>query len=213
MFNVKNVFVDQSIKFIDDRPLKALKGQNIFSIDLRKLHRQIANRYPQIAQLRIIRQLPDTIMVLAKKRNILLQIQAHNKYLVVDTEGVIMFYVAAPLPFPLVRGIPLERSRIVLGTVSSIKELNLIVELFKQLKAHPHTSRLKVLTVEASNLSKIELTVMPNIQIIIDQDDLASKVDMLEILFQNGKINWGQVKYIDIRFKEPIINTNNTDSP
>jgi hypothetical protein len=49
---------------------------------------------------------------------------------------------------------------------------------------------------------------MPNIQIMIDQDQLTDKVDMLEILFQNGKINWGQVKYIDIRFKEPIIKEN-----
>ncbi len=206
MFDVKDVLVDQSIRFIDERPLKALKGENIFSIDLKRLHRQIVHQYPQIAQLRIVRQLPNTIKVLAKKRDILLQVQTKGKYLIVDTEGVTMFYTGQPLSVPLVRGVPIERRQVVLGTASSMKELNLVVNLFHQLKSHPYTSRLRVLSVEAGNLSKVAFTVMPNIQIIIDEDDLAAQVNMLEILLQNGKVNWGQVKYIDIRFREPIIN-------
>lgn len=208
MFNVKEVMVDQSISFIDHSPLKELKGQNIFSIDLTKLHKQISNQYPQIAQLRVVRIMPDTIKVLAKKRDILLQLQVRNKFLIVDTEGVTMFYTATPVPFPVIKGLPLDKIKIVLGTPSNVKELNLVVELLKQLKMHPNTSHLKVLTIDAGNLSKIQMMVMPNIQIIIDQDQLTDKVDMLEILFQNGKINWSQVKYIDIRFKEPIIKEN-----
>lgn len=206
MFNVKNVMVDQSISFIDYRLIKELKGQNIFSVDLGKIHKQIASRYPQISQLRVVRQLPDTIEILAKKREALLQVQAHNKFLIVDTEGVTMFYTVSPIPLPLVKGIPLERSRVVMGAVSNIKELNSMVELLKQLKLHPNTSKLRIASIDAANLSKIELFVLPAIQIIIDQEDLNSKVDMLEILLQNGKINWSQVKYVDIRFKEPIIN-------
>ena len=208
MFNVKEVMWDQSISFMDPKPLNELKGQNIFRVDLVKLHQRISNKYPQISQLSVVRQLPDRIEVLAKKRDILLQLVAHNKFLIVDTEGVTMFYTGSPVPFPVVRGIPIEKSRIVLGAPSTSKELNLVVDLLRQLKSHPHTSRLRVMSIEAGNLSKIQLLVMPNIQIIIDQDSLAAKVDMLEILFQNGKINWGQVKYIDIRFKEPIINEN-----
>lgn len=212
MFDVKDVLVDKSISFIDNRPLKALIGQNIFSVDLTKLHKQIASQYPQIAQLSVLRQLPDTIKVSAKKRDIFFQVQApHNKFLIVDTEGVTMFYTASALPFPLVHGIPLERNKIVMGAPSTIKELNLVGDLLKELKSHPNTSKLRVTSIDVSNLSKIELTVMPNIQIIIDQDALNAKVDMLEILFQNGKINWGQVKYIDVRFKEPIINEGSPD--
>ncbi|MBI3602284.1 MAG: hypothetical protein HY209_05260 [Candidatus Omnitrophica bacterium] len=209
LFDVKQVLVDQSISFIDHRPLKALKGQNIFSVDLAKLHRHIAAEYPQIAMLRIVRQLPDTIKVLAKKRDILLQVQVHGKYLVVDTEGVSMFYTSQALAFPVVRGVPFERNKVVLGVASSIKELNLVVELFGQLKLYPHTRQLKVIMVEAGNVSKIELTVMPHVQIIIDQEDLAAKINMLELLLQKGKINWSQIKYIDVRFKEPIISENN----
>ena len=208
MFNVKDVKVDQSISFIDHRPLTQLKGQNIFSVDLVKLHRLIASQYPQISQLRVVRQMPDTIMVLAKKRDILLQVQVRNKFLIVDTEGVTMFYTAVPLAFPIIKGISLDKVKITLGTTPNIKEVNLVVDLIKLLKSHPNTSRLRIVSIDAGNLSKIQLLVMPNIQIMIDQEQLSDKVDMLEILFQNGKINWSQVKYIDIRFKEPIIKEN-----
>ena len=206
IFDIKEVMVDQSISFIDTQPLVALKGQNIFSVDLEKIHQHISNRYPQISQLRITRQFPDTVKVLAKKRDVLLQIQTGNKFLIVDTEGVTMFYTAVPLAYPRVHGIPLQGHKVTLGTVSSIKELSFAVRLLTLLKSHPHTSRLKVISLDAGNLSKLELMVMPNIKIIIDQEDLPQKVDMLELLLQNGKINWNNVKYVDIRFKEPIIN-------
>lgn len=206
MFKVKDVLVDQSISFIDSKILTGLKGQNIFSIDLNKIHKRISEQYPQISQLSVIRQMPDTIKVLAKKREILFQVQAHNKFLIVDNEGVTMFYTASPLAYPLVKGVPLQRYKVILGLVAPIKEIALTAELLKQLKSHPHTNRLRVITVDAANLSKIELTVMPNIKIIIDQEDLSQKVGMLDIILQNGKINWKNVKYVDIRFKEPIIN-------
>ena len=206
MFDIKDIKVDQSISFIDAKLLTGLKGQNIFSVDLNKIHQRISNQYPQISQLRVMRQLPDSIIVLAKKRDIFFQVQAHNKILIVDTEGVTMFYTAQPMAFPMVIGVPLQRSKVTLGLPSTIKEISIACELLKQLKAHEHTSRLKVISMQVSNLSKIEMTVMPNIQLIIDQDDLVQKVEMLEFLFQNGKINWNNVKYIDVRFKEPIIN-------
>lgn len=208
LFNIKDVMIDQSISFIDHRPLMRLKGQNIFSVDTNKLHRQLSQQYPQISQLRVVKQMPDIIMVLAKKRDVLLQFQVKHRYLVVDTEGVTMFYAPSPLSVPLVKGLALENVRIILGASSNVKEVNLMVDLIRQFKAHPQTSRLKIVAVDASNLSKIQLTVMPNIQIITDQEDIARKIDMLEILLNNGKIKWNQVKYIDLRFKEPIIKEN-----
>jgi cell division septal protein FtsQ len=212
IFGIKEVLVDKSISFIDHRPLKDLVGQNIFTADLKRIHRNIASKYPQISQLSVVRQLPDTVKVLAKKREILLQVVVTgNKFLVVDTEGVTMFYTNAPLPFPLAKGIPLDRTKIILGGPSTIKELNLVVDLLKELKSHPNTSKLRIISVDATNLSKVKLHVKPNIYIIIDQEAFSAKVSMLEILFQNGKVNWSRVKYIDVRFKEPIINETNPE--
>src|SRR5258708_5029325 len=68
LFAVRDVLIDTSIQFIDVDQLRRLKGQNIFKVDIAKLHARIKAQYPQISQLRVMRQLPDRIKVLAKKR-------------------------------------------------------------------------------------------------------------------------------------------------
>ena len=95
MFEIKDVMIDRSIGFIDLRALKDLKGTNIFKVDIKKIDRQIAQRYPYIAQLRVVRQLPDRILILAKKREPLMQIYYKKKYLLLDTEGVALYYTLA----------------------------------------------------------------------------------------------------------------------
>ncbi len=115
LFAVKDVMIDKSIQFINLRALKQLKGSNIFKIDIKKLDRQITQEYPYIAQLRVVRQLPDRIMILAKKREPLMQIYFKGKFLLVDKEGVALYYSAQPADLPQVHGIPLERNWPVLG--------------------------------------------------------------------------------------------------
>src|ERR1700689_29081 len=98
LFEIKEVMIDRSIQFIDQRSLKDLKGQNIFKVDINKVDSQIAARYPYIAQLRVVRQLPDRILVLDKKREPLMQIYFKKKYLTLDTEGVALYYTLQPMP-------------------------------------------------------------------------------------------------------------------
>ncbi len=205
IFTVKEVFIDASIQFIDARLLKQLKGRNIFLVDINKLHRQIALQYPQIAQLKIERQLPDRIMVKAKKRVGLLQVHGQGKYLVIDTEGVSLAYVKEPVAFPIVYGVPLERTRVVLGAPVAGRELNTVVRILREFKSRGRLSSLRVTAVEAGNLSKIDLTVGKTAHIILDEDKLVFKIDMLEMLLIQNRLDFNQIKYIDVRFKEPII--------
>ena len=115
LFEVKDVMIDKSIQFIDLRALKDLKGTNIFKIDIKKIDSQIAQQYPYIDQLRVVRQLPDRILILAKKREPLMQIYFKKKYLLLDTQGVALYYTLQPAPLPQVYGIPLERDWLFLG--------------------------------------------------------------------------------------------------
>ena len=94
LFEIKDVMIDRSIQFIDLHVIlrRTLKGSNIFKIDINKIDRQIAQRYPYIAQLRVVRQLPNRILILAKKREPLMQIYFRQKYLILDAEGVALYY-------------------------------------------------------------------------------------------------------------------------
>ena len=204
-FEIKDVLIDRSIQFIDLRSLKDLKGKNIFKMDIRKIDRQIAQRYPYIAELRVVRQLPDRILILAKKREPLMQVYFRKKYLTIDQEGVALYYTLQPLALPQVSGIPLEREWMFLGGHIEGPELSKAVLILNSFKASPYLKRWRIHSVEVGNLSKIDLAVGENMHVILDQEDTQDKIGMLQMLIAANKINLNQVKYIDLRFKEPVI--------
>ena len=211
LFEVKEVMIDRSIQFIDLRSLKDLKGSNIFKVDIRKVDRQIAQRYPYIAQLRVVRQLPDRLLILAKKREPLMQIYFKKKYLILDTEGVALYYTLQPAILPQVYGIPLERDWLFLGGHIRGQELGKVVDILSMFKNSPYLKRWRIHAVQAGNLSKIDLAVGENMHVILDQDDTQDKIELLQMLISSNKIDLNKVKYIDLRFKEPVIANNIED--
>jgi cell division septal protein FtsQ len=211
MFEVKDVMIDRSIQFIDLRALRDLKGANIFKVDIDKLDRQITRQYPYIAQLRVVRQLPDRIMILAKKREPLMQIYFKKKYLLLDTEGVALYYVLTPTALPQVYGIPLERDWMFLGGAIRGQEMAKTLEILNNFKTSPYLRRWRIHTLQAGNLSKIDLSVGENMHVILDQDDTQDKIELLQMLISSNKIDLNKVKYIDLRFKEPVIANNVQD--
>ena len=203
--------IDRSIGFIDLRTLKDLKGTNIFKVNIKKVDRQIAQQYPYIAQLRVVRQLPDRILILAKKREPLLQVYFKKKYLVLDTEGVALYYTLQPNALPQVFGVPLERGWLFLGGHIRAQELSKVVDILNSFKISPYLKRWRIHTVQAGNLSKIDLLIGENMHVILDQDDTQDKIEVLQMLISANKIDLNKVKYIDLRFKEPVIANNFQD--
>jgi len=208
LFEIKDVLIDRSIGFIDLRSLRDLKGNNIFKVDISRIDRQIADRYPYIAQLRVVRQLPDRILILAKKRDPLMQIFYKKKYLTLDTEGVALYYTLQPAVLPLVNGIPLERDWLFLGGHLRGPELGKVVDILNMFRSSPYLRKWRIHTVQADNLSKIDMLVGGNMHVILDQDDTQDKIELLQMLISANKIDLNQVKYIDLRFKEPVIANN-----
>jgi len=208
LFEVKDVMIDRSIQFIDLRALKDLKGNNIFKIDIKKIDRQITATYPYIAQLRVVRQLPDHILVLAKKRDPLMQIYFKKKYLLLDAEGVALYYTLQPALLPQVYGIHLERNWFFLGGHIRGPELSKVTDILNSFKASPYLRRWRIHAVQAGNLSKIDLVVGDNMHVILDQDDTQDKIELLQMLISANKVDLNKVKYIDLRFKEPVIANN-----
>jgi len=204
--------VDRSIQFIDLRALKDLKGTNIFKVDIDKIDRQISQRYPYIAQLRVVRQLPDRILILAKKREPLMQIYFKKKYLLLDAQGVALYYILAPASLPQVYGIPLERDWMYLGGAIRGQEMGKTLEILNGFKSSPYLKRWRIHSVQAGNLSKIDLLVGENMHVILDQDDTQDKIELLQMLISTNKIDLNKVKYIDLRFKEPVIANNVEDT-
>lgn len=207
LFSVRDVSIDTSIQFIDTSDLKRLKGRNIFDVDVIKLHNKIKSRYPQISELRVMRELPDRIKVLAKKRDAVFQIPLKSKILLVDREAVAMYYIAAPhKDLPLVQGV--GGFKVILGAQLKVKPVSTALSIIGAFRSHPHTSHLKITGINVANSSKIEVALGPMFHVILDQDNYARKLELLDMLLAQKKVDFNSVRYIDLRFNEPVLGEN-----
>lgn len=210
LFVVRDVTIDASLQFIDMADLQRLKGRNIFKIDIKRLQNRIKTQHPQISQLRVTRELPDRIKISAKKREALFQTFFKGKTLLVDAEGVAMYYISGVLDLPTVQGALSPSSRVVLSASLPQSSAALAASIIRGLKSRPHTARLKIVSLDVSNLSKIDV-VLAGLHVILDQENYSSKLDMLEMLLAQRKIDFAQVKYVDLRFNEPVLGENTSE--
>ncbi|MDE2028904.1 MAG: cell division protein FtsQ, partial [Candidatus Omnitrophica bacterium] len=128
-------------------------------------------------------------------------------YLQLDTEGVALYYTLQPAEVPLVFGVPVDNSLFLGGTVrgASLKKVVKILNIFKR---SPYLKRWRIHAVQAGNLAKIDLSVGESMHVILDQDNTEEKIGLLQMLVASNKLDLNKVKYIDLRFHEPIIANN-----
>lgn len=205
LFTVHDVFVEKSIEFIDRKQLLALKGKNIFTIDLMKIHHRIRSQYPQIAQLHIVKELPDHIKILAKKRDAVFAFVLKGKYLLVDKDAVAMYYVDKPGDLPMVYGPVGVGFKIMLGTGISAEYVFDALKIINAFKAHPQIARFKLIDIDLSNVSRYSIACAGGFKILLDKENYATKLDMLEALLSQRKIDFNTAKYVDLRFNEPVL--------
>ncbi len=205
VFKIKDVLVESSIQFIDLPLLRLLIGRNIFSVDIHKLQNQIQQRYPQIAQLRVMRVLPDKIKVLAQKRDIILQVAVKSGYLAVDREGVGLYITPKPAALPIVRGVILDMRKVVPGVPLKSKPVETVVAIYNALKANAVLSGLVIMQIQADHPSRIILVTQQGFDLLMDSDDVQHQVESIAMMLKNTKLSLKKIKYIDGRFKEPVI--------
>ena len=91
------------------------------------------------------------------------------------------------------------------------KELEKAIDILEMFQLSPRLKRWKLTVIEVGNLSKIDVTVGENMHVILDQEDTRDKIELLQMLISANRIDLNKVKYIDLRFKEPVIANNMED--
>lgn len=204
MFAVKDIYLDVSIQFIDQRSLMALKGKNIFAVNIDEIERKYLRQYPQIAKIRVVRELPDRIKILARKRDMLAQVSVHGKYLLLDGAGNAVVFVPKPIPLPLIEGWRGQVPR-TMGRMNDHVIVNMLA-LIKKYQSSPILNSLPIDRMDVSNSAKIIMSLRQVTgKIILDVENGVEKLDVLIALLQQKKLDLKQVGYIDIRFEQPVI--------
>jgi cell division septal protein FtsQ len=205
-FKIKNVVVNPTISFVQSAEIQALKGKNIFDVDLKRVQDRVRRQYPQVSQLKIVKKYPNEIYVDAKRRNIFAQIEIRNQIYVLDGDGIVLFDTPTRSDkLPLIEGVNTRSLNVQLGYSLNGVDVRMALYIIRLFRRSPVLSSYPLTGINVDNLSKINLYLMDDYRILIDRDKIERKLQILELLLSQKKINFDEIKYVDLRFREPII--------
>lgn len=194
--------------------LSHFKGKNIFDIDLQKESQYITKQNPIYRKVRLVRILPNCIFVDFIKRKATAIIKLYRDF-PVDEEGIV-FEADEELDYsnlPLILGLETKIFGPKKGKPYNIKELTLSLDIIKQMKGNRVLKDYRLKMIDVANLSNASLLLLPEnqaltkvgLEIKLGEDNIKEKFNILASLLTQDKDNLSNIKYIDLRFKEPVI--------
>lgn len=204
--------------------LSYLKGRNIFSLDLKKEAGYILESYPDYSKINIVRVLPGRLFVDFIRRNPVALVKLY-KYFALDGDGVLFHASAEPQEsgLPVILGLETKIFGPKQGKKYDIKETALALGIIKGVKRNRVLKNYKINKIDVANrlntsvfitLAQPPLTYLKGqpvitpeslLEIRLGADDIEEKIVILGGIFSQGKFDLNNVKYIDLRFREPVI--------
>lgn len=205
-FKIKDIWYESSLKSIESSALANLKGKSLFSVDLTEIQKQLQSRYPQYKQLQVLKRFPNQVLVVARQRYPLARLRLAGKTLTLDEKGVILATAGdSDDQLPLIIGVNTVRGKITAGSLLESPDLRAALSIVRISKTDKILSNFRIAKIDVDNLSEINFYLANNLKVIVDQDQLEHQLKMLGLVLSQAKLDQENVKYIDLRFKEPIL--------
>jgi len=232
---IKGSFGRNSKSFQDaSADLSYLVGRNIFSVDLLKEEWAIAQIYPEYKKIRLVRILPDRLFVDFIKRRPIAYLKLY-RYFYIDEDGVLFNVPTGLLPagllsagaprqwdLPVILGLEKKIFGPKPGLKYDIRELITAVNIIKAMRSNAALKQLQINLIDAGDRNEISFLIrippetqgypnnsqspVPNnLEVKIGDGYINDKINILSSLFVQEKKDYVNIKYIDLRFKEPVI--------
>lgn len=206
-----------------------LKGKNIFTVDLDREAARIAMAYPSYRKIRLTRYLPDCILVDFLRRIPVACIRADKTYYV-DNNGYLFDQPGiADLPgLPAIAGIERKISSLRMGGTSTVREVGLSLQVISRIGQDKAFAGYRLRTIDVSapgnlvfflyqpkavaqELGKVRQEENEAIEVRLGVDAIPAKIQILSSVLTQMRSTVGNIKYIDLRFKEPVIKFKNME--
>ena len=192
--------------------LSYLKGRNIFAVDLKKESLYLAGLYPAYKRIRLVKVFPDRIFADFTERRPIAYVKL-SRYFCVDDDLVLfdMPKEAEEIQLPLILGLERRIFAPRLGSKVNSRELGLAVTIIKEARANQVLKDYQIKRIDVPGLNNASLFIVDGLEVRISQDDIKAKMEILGTLLNEEKDNLDNVKYIDLRFREPVIKLKSAD--
>lgn len=207
LFTVREIAVAENLGQVDAPELDKLKGHNIFAVRLDPLEARLRSRYPALSGLRVMRSFPDQILVTAVKRESFARLAGVNRSFTVDRDGYLTG-IAGPddSVLPLIRGIRTGKTS--LGEALEDERIKTAVDIITLFRTDGLLTAVPLKSVDVSDMNRISCVIgddASGIEVIVDDKTFRKRTGELGTLLSRGEIDLMEVKYIDLRFGQPII--------
>lgn len=221
-FAVKEVIVRNA-----DVSLDYLKGKNIFSLDLASESGRVILTCPDCRKIRFTRIIPDRVFVDFIKRKPLALVKFYKDF-AIDEQGILFYpdLTVQESGLPVIYGLETKIFAPKAGAKYRRPELDLALNILKEFKADKVFRGFALKRIDVANLESagffILLPRQPSdytkpisqlewmgFEVRIGENNIKQKMMILGGLIMQARRDWANIKYIDLRFKEPVIKLNN----
>ena len=205
-FLVKKIVIDPALNFINKRDLAAIKGVNIFKVDVKVLEERLVRKYPTVSSLKVMKHFPDEIAVTAKKRAAFVQASLAGRVAALDEKGTIVSWAdRRDDTIPLVLGVEAASEEIKPGNQLNGKDIQAALQILKDFQADENLSAYMISKIDVHNSLQINVYLLHDLKVIFDAQDIARKIKVLSFIIAQESFDVQAVNYIDLRFQEPIL--------
>jgi cell division septal protein FtsQ len=215
LFNVKNM----DIRLYDGKNLlhrsglsdiqyKDILGTNIFLVDLKNFKEKIEASHPELRDIIVRRALPNRLIVQAKQRMPVAQIYGDRLYFI-DKEGRLLSYAnnSSEEIIPLISGIRIAGpSRSNPGQKEKINKALFLIDALSQNKK---LLKYQIKTIDITDSRNISFFLSAinaeKVEIKIGDAEFNKRLDVLATVLEQLGQDIEKVKYIDLRFEDPIV--------
>jgi len=211
-----------------DLNLPNVSGVNLFSIDLKELEKKILFNNHGLKNVKVLRQLPHTLIIETQERLPVAKLLLggrqgrRDEIYAVDDQGIFL-----DLPpenslqaLPRITGLLINAKQIKRNVPIDSEEIGIALEL---LENYSKINEFEEFPIHEINLSdsrniffkiRLNFMILPDsikdkyVKIIIGKEDISAKLKVLSSLLPKIKSNLTEIKYIDLRFKDPVAGKN-----
>lgn len=208
-FNIESVEVrgtNLTPQLLNKKIFNTAIGENIFTLGLTSVHNRLIEEYPEIQDLKVIKQFPNKLVLRIKARKPIAQVLYYNKLYPVDAESVIIPNISdiAQKNLPVIGGINFRFDQNI-GKKCNSKQLEKTFLLIDAMRNSGFLSEHDLGVIDASDYKNLSFFIEDGIEIKIGDRDFPERLGRLKKTFLDPKINKSEIKYLDLRFEDVTI--------
>ena len=180
-------------------------GENLWSFDIQRLADDLKRQQPWLKEVRVIRQLPNTIRIQAIERRTVAQVRLDRWY-AVDEDGFILPQGDAEPAEGLIRISGVDRGpALTIGKESTDEQLLLALRVLQILRHQSFTLARRFTEINVSDPAHLRF-ILDDVEIRCGSEtELPTHLIRLKATLKEISRHQLAVRYIDVSFEKPVI--------